>query len=233
VEFWRAVTDTTLSQSRGVDSEFATLQPALGDAFLRVQRTADGSCRSHLDVHCDDPQELAERAMNFGASRIPGDHVVEVLESPAGQMFCAVQHRGETLRPRPVGTPAARNRAIVDQLSIDIAPDTYPQECQFWSQLFGEELHTSNVRGEFTFLTRTGGTPLRLMLQRRNDGSDAATAHLDFSCDSVSQSTQDHITLGATVIEEFRYWTVMSDPSGEHYCLTERNPDWGFDDPAG
>jgi len=51
VAFWREVTGSALSPFRGAAAEFATLLPPTGDAYLRVQRTADGSGGHHLDLH--------------------------------------------------------------------------------------------------------------------------------------------------------------------------------------
>jgi hypothetical protein len=53
VAFWREVTGSALSSFRGAAGEFATLLPSAGDAYLRVQRTADGSSGHHLDLHVD------------------------------------------------------------------------------------------------------------------------------------------------------------------------------------
>jgi hypothetical protein len=53
VAFWREVTSSELSPFRGEAGEFATLLPPDADAYLRVQRTADGSGGCHLDLHVD------------------------------------------------------------------------------------------------------------------------------------------------------------------------------------
>ena len=50
VAFWRDVTGSGLSRFRGKAAEFATLLPPAGEAYLRVQRTADGSGGHHLDL---------------------------------------------------------------------------------------------------------------------------------------------------------------------------------------
>ena len=72
VAFWAEVTGSTLSPFRGAAGEFATLLPPYGDAYLRVQRIADGSGGHHIDLHVDpalasvDP--AAERAVALGRS---------------------------------------------------------------------------------------------------------------------------------------------------------------------
>ncbi len=50
VRFWLAATGSTLSTPRGDHTEFATLVPFDGDAYLRVQRVDVGG-GSHLDLH--------------------------------------------------------------------------------------------------------------------------------------------------------------------------------------
>src|SRR5207302_8406403 len=53
VAFWREVTGSGLSPLRGAAGEFATLLPADGDAYPRVQRVAGGSGGPQLDLHVD------------------------------------------------------------------------------------------------------------------------------------------------------------------------------------
>ena len=67
VGFWSDVTGYAVSPTRGIHGEFATLVPQDGDAFLRVQRLADGPSRIHLDLHVDDPSTAAQRAVELGA----------------------------------------------------------------------------------------------------------------------------------------------------------------------
>ena len=83
--FWAQATGATISPLRGDDHEFATLVPPGGDAYLRVQRTTDGSAGSHLDLHTSDVGDLVEAALALGAVRAAGDHVVDALELHARQ----------------------------------------------------------------------------------------------------------------------------------------------------
>ncbi|MCB0992900.1 MAG: hypothetical protein KDB16_18125, partial [Acidimicrobiales bacterium] len=50
VAFWAEITASSLSAPRGDNHKFATLLPQGGDAYLRVQRSAE-SPRVHLDLH--------------------------------------------------------------------------------------------------------------------------------------------------------------------------------------
>jgi hypothetical protein len=65
VAFWREVTGSTLSPFRGAAGEFATLLPADGDAYLRVQRLAGGGA-SRVDEFClDVPASVFEHERSF------------------------------------------------------------------------------------------------------------------------------------------------------------------------
>ncbi len=232
--FWLDVTGTELSPSRGEHGEFATLIPPDGDAFLRVQRVADGGGGCHLDLHVDDIAETAARAIELGAtSRQELDDVV-VLRSPAGLAFCIVRHHGETTRPRPASTPIVGARTLVDQLCIDIAPDGFELECAYWAALTSWE-HRPALLPEFSYLVRPEPLPLRLLFQRLHEAGDgpSARAHLDLACDDRDVAAEHHRQRGARMGVRHDYWTTMTDPSGLPYCLIRRSPDTGWlDRPA-
>jgi hypothetical protein len=57
-QFWCHVSQSTLSQRRGDAAEFATLIPATGDAYLRIQQVSRPP-RIHLDLHVEQPHEVA------------------------------------------------------------------------------------------------------------------------------------------------------------------------------
>jgi hypothetical protein len=118
-------------------------------------------------------------------------------------------------------------QCLVDQLCIDIPGDRFDEECEFWANLTGWELRSSSVRREFKFLTRPAWSPLRLLLQRRDDADGPARAHLDFASDEVDGLVRQHETLGASVAGVFDHWTVMNDPAGHAYCITSRDPRTG------
>lgn len=148
VAFWQAVTGASLSPMRGQAGEFATLLPDEGDAFLRVQRVPDGRAGVHIDLHADDVEGLARRAVDLGAQVLHrAGHVV--MASPAGCTFCAVPHRGESQRPVPRRSPGGT--CLVDQVSIDVPAGAYDAECAFWSALTGWEPHRGAL-AEFTVL---------------------------------------------------------------------------------
>jgi hypothetical protein len=225
--FWQAVTDSAISARRGPRAEFATLRPAEGDAFLRVQRLQAGPAGCHLDVHADDMLATATRAVRLGAAITGQPDGYVVLRSPGGLSFCLVGHDGESERPPP--TRPGGHSSLVDQLSVDIPPESYGPECGFWSRLTGWP-QSSGSRPEFTFLSRPDGMPLRLLLQRLDKpylGRAGCTAHLDLACDDVPAERARHESLGARVVRVMDSWTTLHDPAGLLYCITRRNPATG------
>lgn len=226
-EFWRRVTETTLSPTRGRHDEFASFVPPAGDVVLKTQRTADGSSSSHLDLHVTDTEALAIVAAQAGATRVDEYGDVVVMRSPGGLAWCAVPVRVDGVRPAPAGDPG--RRVLVDQVCIDIAPDRFDEECAFWSTVTGWALGPG-AEPEYALLDRPEGQPVRFLLQRRGpDAAGAGTAsHLDLACDDVDAATEAHLALGATLVDRHRWWNVLADPSGVPYCLTRRNPDTGL-----
>lgn len=203
VAFWQAVTGSTLSPTRGEYDEFATLVPPTGDAWLRVQRLRTGANRIHLDLHDTTSTGLETRT------------------SPGGFTFCVVPVV-ESVKPAPVDWGG--HASLVDQVALDIPARLYEAECTFWAGLTGWAMGQSTVREEFRFLERPTGTPLRILLQRLDDEASHVTAHLDLACTDVAAETSRHEGLGATVVRQMPWWTVMRDPVGSAYCLTSRTP---------
>jgi hypothetical protein len=204
--FWCAVTGSTLSAARGADGEFTTFDPADGDAYLRLQRIGTNRAGVHLDVHSPE------------ADFEPG-------RSPGGLAWCAVWGEEDT-RPLP-RIWAAGHTSLVDQLSLDIPPEKYDEECEFWAATTGWELHETK-RPEFRYLQRPEKQPLRILLQRLDDGDGPVRAHLDLATSNRDLETGRHRDLGAGVLRVRERWTVMTDPAGTPYCITDRDPYTGM-----
>ncbi len=217
--FWQAVTGSGLSARRGERGQFATLLPPTGDAYLRVQTVAAGPAHCHLDLHSDDREGLAAAAEQLGATIVATVDDVEVLHSPGGLPFCAVNWDGETVRPPPVTWPGGAS--TVDQLCLDIPADTYRSEVAFWAALTGSQQQVGGLP-EFRYLQRPDGIPLRLLLQRLDDPAPAVTAHLDLAADNVAHEVERHQAFGATVLRRMPHWTTLADPAGLAYCVTRR-----------
>ena len=220
--FWAAATGATPSPARGEHAEFATLIPPSGDAHLRVQRSADDNTGLHLDLHVASITEGARRARDLGAHLVaePG-HVV--MTSPGGLRFCLVEHHGEST-PAPAYPDQLPTR--VDQICIDVPHDLFETEAAFWSAITGWSYRPGSLQ-EFGVLAQPPGAPFRILLQRlgHEDGGTTTRAHLDIACDDrVDEAVEWHRALGATLVKRFEHWALMTEPGGEPYCLTGRDP---------
>jgi hypothetical protein len=209
--FWCGVTGSTLSNSRGADGEFATLLPPDGDAYLRLQRIGAGPPGIHLDLHAPDRD-------------------LEPLRSPGGLPYCLNEGEPGT-RPLP-RIWAGGQTSLVDQVCIDIAPEAYDEECAFWAATTGWELRDGG-RPEFRYLVRPDGQPLRILLQRLDavpdrGGDGPVSAHLDLATTDRAAETDRHRGLGARVEATRQHWTVLRDPAGATYCITDRDPYTGL-----
>lgn len=231
-EFWRQVTRSTLSPTRGDRSEFATFLPERGDPWIKVQAVRSGG-GVHLDLEVDDPIRAAGEAAALGATRVGtlGDPAsVAIMSTPGGQVFCLTG----CSRPAtgPVGSTGPRRQVreghadLVDQVCLDLPDLSYAVDAVFWHGFTGWELGHGAHR-EFGFLRRPDGLPVRLLLQRLGDREGPAGAHVDLACVDRHVTRSRHEGLGATFVTEGDGWTVMADPVGRHYCLTDRDPATG------
>ncbi|MER5478747.1 VOC family protein [Streptomyces sp. NPDC002734] len=220
--FWQAATGYELSSPRGECEEFATLIPPSGHAHLRVQRTKAEHFSVHLDLHVSDLDAATDSAVRAGAEIVaqPG-HVI--MRSPAGLLFCLVRGRDET-------TPATSgdwgtHRSITDQLTIDVAHDAWDREKSFWSDLTGWAV-TQSARPEFARLHTPPSLPVRVLLQRRDEGG--TSSHLDIATDNRAAEVERLIRLGATLLGHGPTWTVMTGPDNSVFCVTDRSPATGL-----
>ena len=220
-EFWRQVARAQLSARRGDHDQFATLLPAKGDAWLKVQAVDEGG-GVHLDLDCDDPAGSAIRAIALGAReihRFPGDSVV-VMRSPGGFVFCLTTwaFAGHSARQLRAGEPD-----LIDQVCLDIPPGLVDREIAFWAALLDLPYVASDLP-EFGSLQRPERLPLRLLFQRLAQGEGPVRGHLDLACVDRAASTRRHLDLGAELVAQHAFWTVLRDPAGATYCLTDRLP---------
>jgi predicted enzyme related to lactoylglutathione lyase len=212
--FWLAVTGWSLSARRG-GGMFATLVPPSGDACLRVQVVGDGPARAHLDLHVDDVEDAARRAVASGARVTFAEPGLVVLRSPAGIAFCLVPWSGESQRP-------GWRHSVVDQVCLDVPDGVYEREAGFWTTMTGWGLRATDLP-EFSCLERPAGVAVRLLLQRI--GSGVPGVHLDLACDDVDAEVARHVGLGARVVRRVPGdWTTLVDPAGRMYCVTGRSP---------
>ena len=205
-KFWAGVTGSTVSASRGANGEFATFLPPDGDAYLRLQRIGSGPAGIHLDLHHP-------------------DHDFEPSRSPGGLPYCLNEGEQGT-RPLP-RIWAGGQASLVDQVCVDVPPDRYDEECAFWAEQTGWELAPTSAP-YMTQLVRPEGMPLRVLLQRLDDGDGPVRAHLDLATTDRAAETDRHRDLGARVEATKQRWTVLRDPGGALYCITDRDPYTGL-----
>ena len=206
---------------RGPREEFTTLLPAGGDPWLKVQRVG-GAGGVHLDLDVDVPlPEAAEEAVSLGAEVRADLGDVVVCASPGGFVFCLCPAGRE-------GDPSVQVRegrsSLLDQVCLDIPSDRYDAETAFWSALTGWGLDPGEVRDEFSRLSVPPDLPLRVLLQRLDEPDGPVRAHPDLSSLDRETVVAGHVALGAARGEDGRGWTVMTDPGGLVYCVTDRRP---------
>ena len=225
VRFWAAVTGYAVSPARGANGEFATLVPPDGDDFLRVQQLQTGPNRIHLDVSVTDPDDAADHAVAHGATQIAdsGDYVV--LRSPGGLIFCLVGRVGSR-RPSPVTWPGG-HRSAVYQICLDLCGDTYDTEAAFWFEVLQATPQVLAARPEFTWLRGERQFALDVLLQRLDTATGPVCAHLDLGTDDRAGEVARHLALGAALLATEEFWTVLCDPTGLVYCVTDRDPATG------
>ena len=216
--FWSEVTGWALSPTRGDHDEFATLVPRHGDAWVKVQAVAQGAGGIHLDLDVDDVAASAAEAERLGATRVGaiGDTVV-VLRSPGGLLFCLTTWHGDAEQVRDGADE------LVDQVCLDCPQDIHEAEVSFWASLTGWQW-ADVEEPELSVLRRPAGIPFRLLFQRLGEPTGRVRAHADLACVDRAASRARHLAAGATVVREREQWTVMADPVGRVYCLTDRSP---------
>ena len=227
VAFWSAVTGYAVSPPRGVSDEFATLVPRDGDDYLRVQRRDHGPTRIHLDLHVLDVVAATEVAEVLGASvAARPDLGYVVMHSPGGLTFCFVSHPASRV-PAPATWPGVRHSRVYE-VCLDVPPAAYDAECAFWAGLLGGTVEVLRRRPEFAWVRGFPTSALDLLLQRLADSAtDVVSAHLDLGTTDRTTEVARHVGLGARVRAEEEFWTVLVDPAGLAYCVTDRDPTTG------
>src|SRR5689334_15900473 len=147
--FWTTVTGTRLSPRRGDHGQFATFQPDVGDACVKLQGVDRGD-GAHVDLEFEDfAGALAEvRRLGGSVEAVDGDWAL--VHSPGGYALCVTGWHGAHKPPQPFTAP---NGAVsrLDQVCVDIAPAALDAEMAFWAALTGWELRPARSE-EFHFL---------------------------------------------------------------------------------
>jgi hypothetical protein len=224
-QFWSAVTGFELSPPRGNTGEFVSLLPADGDDYLRIQRTEDAASRIHLDLSVTDSRAAADEASGLGATELAdaGDYVV--LRSPGGLIFCLVEHSGWR-RPTAAVWPGG-HRSGVYQVCLDVPQESYAVELAFWERVMNATAEVLQSRPEFSWLRGKQQLALDVLVQRLESPWGDVRAHLDLGTNVRAAEVARHRELGAEELVTEEFWTVMRDPTGLTYCITDRDPATG------
>lgn len=216
VSFWSSVTGWSPSEPRGEEGQFVTLLPPTGSAYVKLQ-AVDRPVGVHLDLDSTDRPATIDRARTLGATSAWSYHDVEVMRSPGGFTFCQTLVDGEPLLVRDGAT-------ILDQVCLDIPGGVWEAEVAFWRDLTGRELQDATEPG-FARLVADGQP--RVLLQRLGEPTGPVRAHPDLATADRSADTARHVALGSLVVGVHAFWTVLSAPGGQVYCLTDRDPRTG------
>jgi hypothetical protein len=217
--FWLDVTGYALSERRGPAGEFATLLPRSGAPYLRTQVTGDSEPRIHLDLHTGDVAGLLRRALELGATNVTRG-TVPTVATPGGLLVCVVSPQAGVDPPPSVSWPGT-GHSMVDQVCLDVPPNTYDAELDFWTGLTG---WARRDLGDGEFERLTGAGALQVLVQRRHDDVGPVRAHLDLAADDPAAEVARHLALGARHRFEGSEWVTLEDPAGMAYCVTSRRP---------
>jgi hypothetical protein len=221
--YWAQVTGWSVSAPRGEHGEFATLVPSDGDPWVKFQAVGDGVGGIHLDLAVDDVRAAADEATRLGAREIGtlGDpEIVVIMRSPGGLVFCLTTWQGDSVQVR------TGQSQLIDQVCLDLPTGAHDAETTFWEQLTGWAWRPTDV-AEFSCLERPDGIPLRLLFQRLGEVDGPVRAHVDLACVDRYATQARHVEAGAQVVSVRDFWTVLRDPVGRAYCLTDRSPTSG------
>lgn len=225
VAFWSAVTGWQPSERRGEDGHFLTLLPAAGSSYVKMQ-AIDGPPGMHLDLDSADRPATIGRARGLGATTAWTYHDVEVMRSPGGFTFCQTLLDGD-LDGRPA--LVRDGSTILDQVCLDIPSSSWDSEVAFWRDLTGRDLQEATAPG---FARLVAPVQPRILLQRLGEADGPVRAHPDLASADRAADTDQHVRLGARVVGVHGYWTVLTAPGGQVYCLTDRDPRTGTVQPV-
>jgi hypothetical protein len=222
--FWSAVSGWTPGAPEGDEAEFLPLEPADGDRYLWLQRLETGEPAWHLDLHVPDLDRAQQQAASLGARPTRRDPSIAVLRTPAGQPFCLVAETVATRTRSAWAEWPQGQHSFVDQLCLDIPAERFDDEADFWATLTGWP-RSDGGRAEFDRITPPATLPIKLLLQRLGGDDGVARAHVDLACDRRPVEVARHEVLGARVVGDLPWrWTVMRDPAGLTYCITDHPP---------
>jgi hypothetical protein len=220
VAFWRSLTGYSLSAVRGVEGEFATLLPSVGDDYLRVQRLADGHTRLHLDVHVSDPWAVAAELERAGAELVDESrHSYVVLRSPAGFTFCLVSGAASVVPP---AADWSSHASRVTRFCLDVPRKRYAEEVAFFQRLLPGGW--TEVADPETALRAAVKGALDVRLQPA-ELATIVTSHLHVATDDLEAEVERLEAAGARARAARAGKTILEAPGGSALCVVEVDPE--------
>ncbi|MEZ5379550.1 MAG: VOC family protein [Acidimicrobiales bacterium] len=111
------------------------------------------------------------------------------------------------------------HRSHLAAVVIDVPEDRVETTTNFWGAALGRPLRQLD-HDEFWGVRVS--TAMVLLVQRLGEG--APRVHIDIHTDDVPAEVARLEALGAVVASSFAQWTVMTDPSGQPFCVVEAPP---------
>lgn len=189
---------------------------------LRLGPEAPAS-RVRLGVGVAEVKSARMAALAAGGVRAPESGETD-FQSPAGFGF-TLEALDLEARVAPVREWPDGHRSRVDQLTIDIAPEMWQAETSFWRLFTGWEV-SDGTAGEFARLHTPTALPIRILLQRKQEGG--TSAHLDIATDNRELEVARLKRGGAHRVGGGTRWTVLQPPVGPPVCVTDRDPATGL-----
>jgi hypothetical protein len=179
-----------------------------------------------LEVEAADVARTTSFWTAVTGSALPGHLVVRPAAGTPG-VRVHPHDEGVPDVPAPASFPAVR-RSRVYQVCVDIPGPAFEAEAQRWASRAGGRIDVLERRPEFAWVRMPGGPrPLDLLLQRLHRQDGPVAAHLDLGTTDREAETARHCALGASVVAREEFWTVLTDPAGLRYCITDRDPATG------
>jgi hypothetical protein len=181
-----------------------------------------------VGVALEVPADLVDQMTQFWTG-VTGGPLPEHLSVVPGAGKVVVRVHDSPTPPVPVAASFREvRRSRVYQVCLDIPGPSFDDEAARWAARTGGRVEVLERRPEFAWLRIPDGPrPLDVLLQRLDRGDGPTSAHLDLGTPDRAAEVRRHLALGATRVVEEEFWTVLADPAGLPYCVTDRDPATG------
>ena len=191
--------------------------------------STSGPARIHLDLHVADPRAAADRAVvasarSRGGARPTG---TSCSRSPGGLTFCFVAHPAARC-----GRPRRRGRRVTGRWSTRCASTCrgalYDVEAAFWAAVLEAEPERAAAPAGVLLAAARPAAGARRAAAAAGPRGRARWAHTSTWAPATAPAeVARHVALGAELVVAEEFWTVLRDPAGLTYCITDRDPRTG------